>query len=195
MMETNGLVEGYSFWTFTDIFEENYFPSVPFHGGFGLLNVHGIAKPIYRAFELLHKLGTEGLPTDGIHETVDAWVVRGEHSVTVLLTNHALPRHPIEQQRVKIHLAGMAEPRGVYVERIDETHANAPRVWHDMGAPEYLSPLQVEQLHAASQTLREPQAWTYENGNVHLELDLPAHAVAAITLELTGERQTGGDKK
>jgi beta-xylosidase len=35
--------------TFSDIFEENYFPSVPFHGGFGLLNLHGIAKPTYRA--------------------------------------------------------------------------------------------------------------------------------------------------
>jgi xylan 1,4-beta-xylosidase len=59
VMEANGLVEGYSFWTFTDIFEENYFPSMPFHGGFGLLNLHGIPKPTYRAFELLHGLGTE----------------------------------------------------------------------------------------------------------------------------------------
>ena len=101
LMETNGLVEGYSFWTFTDIFEENYFPSIPFHGGFGLLNLHGIAKPVYRAYELLHKLGTELLPVDGIHETVDAWVVRGESSVTMLLTNHALPRHTIETQGVQ----------------------------------------------------------------------------------------------
>ena len=42
VMEANRLVEGYSFWTFSDIFEENYFPSLPFHGGFGLLNLHGI---------------------------------------------------------------------------------------------------------------------------------------------------------
>ena len=41
IMEAHGLVQGYSFWTFSDIFEENYFPSVPFHGGFGLLNLHG----------------------------------------------------------------------------------------------------------------------------------------------------------
>ena len=57
-LEASDLVQGYSFWTFSDIFEENYFPSVPFHGGFGLLTLHGIAKPTYRAFELLHKLGT-----------------------------------------------------------------------------------------------------------------------------------------
>ncbi|MGH6612456.1 MAG: GH39 family glycosyl hydrolase, partial [Burkholderiaceae bacterium] len=34
-LSTDPFVTGYSFWTFTDIFEENYFPSVPFHGGFG----------------------------------------------------------------------------------------------------------------------------------------------------------------
>ena len=44
VMEAHGLVDGYSFWTFSDIFEENYFPSVPFHGGFGLLNLHGIPE-------------------------------------------------------------------------------------------------------------------------------------------------------
>ncbi len=37
ILEACGLVEGYSFWTFSDIFNENYFPSVPFQGGFGLL--------------------------------------------------------------------------------------------------------------------------------------------------------------
>src|ERR1700730_4953079 len=38
LMEVSDLVNGYSFWTFSDIFEESYFPSVPFHGGVGLLS-------------------------------------------------------------------------------------------------------------------------------------------------------------
>src|SRR5918999_1133751 len=67
VMEMNGLVEGYSFWTFSDIFEENYFPSIPFHGGFGLLSLHGIAKPSYRAFQVLHRLGENSLPVQGSH--------------------------------------------------------------------------------------------------------------------------------
>ena len=86
VLEASGLVEGYSYWTFSDIFEENYFPSVPFHGGFGLMNLHGIAKPAYRAFEMLHGLGTEILPMEGIHETVDGWCVRDANSVTVLIS-------------------------------------------------------------------------------------------------------------
>ena len=81
MLEANGLVQGYSYWTFSDIFEENYFPSVPFQGGFGLLNIHGIAKPSYRAYELLHGLGTELVHGGGEHhETVDAWLVAAMES-------------------------------------------------------------------------------------------------------------------
>ena len=82
ILEASGLVQGYSYWTFSDIFEENYFPSVPFQGGFGLMNIHGIAKPAYRAFELLHGLGTELMQIDGTHKTVDAWLVRGDGSAT-----------------------------------------------------------------------------------------------------------------
>src|SRR5688572_51172 len=156
IMESARVVEGYSFWTFTDIFEEYYFPSVPFHGGFGLMNLHGIPKPTYRAFELLHRLGTERLLVDGSHETVDAWVVRKGHSLTVLLTNHQLPRHPVKTERVQIKLSNA--PRGcyAYAERIDDSHANAKRTWREMGEPEYLSASEVEHLQEASRMWKEP---------------------------------------
>ncbi len=146
VLEMQGLVEGYSFWTFTDIFEENYFPSVPFHGGFGLLNLHGIPKPTYRAYELLHRLGTEQWLVDGIDETVNAWVVRRDNFVTVLLTNHALPRHSIQTKQVRIELNGAPEPRGARIERIDGGHAHPKKVWQGMGEPEYLSAVDVEHL-------------------------------------------------
>jgi xylan 1,4-beta-xylosidase len=109
-LETDPFVDGYSFWTFTDIFEENYFPSIPFHGGFGLLNLYGVPKPVYRAFQLLHALGTEQFPVVGTHETVDTWVVRKGSSITVFLTNHAQPRHAIVNQVVEVRLADAAAP-------------------------------------------------------------------------------------
>src|SRR6185503_19811335 len=98
-------------------------PSVPFHGGFGLLTLQGIAKPTYRAFELLHKLGNERLLVDGLHETVNAWVTRDNASVRALLVNHALPRHSIATARVRVQFANAQEPSVAWVERIDETHA------------------------------------------------------------------------
>lgn len=182
VMETNGIVAGYGFWTFTDIFEENYFPSVPFHGGFGLLNLYGIPKPTYRAYQLMHRLGQKQLMLDGIHATVNGWAARRGESVTFLLTNHALPHHPIETEKVHLTLADTPQPVQVSVERIDQNHANAKRLWCDMGEPEYLSTTQVEQLLGASELQSEPLDWHYESEAVHAELDLPPHAVAAVTL-------------
>lgn len=183
-LEASDLVQGYSFWTFSDIFEENYFPSVPFHGGFGLLNLHGIAKPTYRAFELLHKLGTERLLVDGLHEPVNAWVTRDSAGIKVLLVNHALPRHSIARVHVGVHFTHAPEPSAAWVERIDEKHANAKRRWLALGAPEYLDGRAVEHLHEASRVTRQACPWTWRENRVDLEIDLPPHGVAALTVEL-----------
>jgi xylan 1,4-beta-xylosidase len=183
VLEASELVQGYSFWTFSDIFEENYFPSMPFHGGFGLLTLHGIAKPTYRAFQLLHSLGTERLLVDGRHETVNAWVTRDNARVTALLVNHALPGHSIASVRVRVHLAQAPEPSGAWVERIDEHHANAKRRWQALAAPEYLDGPAVEQLHEASRLVRQSCLWRWREERVALEIELPAHAVAALTVE------------
>jgi beta-xylosidase len=77
IMEARGLVQGYRFWTFSDIFAENYFPSVPFHGAFGLLNLHKIAKPTYRAFQLLHGSGTERIDEEHANPRL-LWQTMGE---------------------------------------------------------------------------------------------------------------------
>lgn len=192
VMEANGLVEGYSFWTFSDIFEENYFPSVPFHGGFGLLNLHGIPKPAYRAFELLHHLGTEALPVDGLHETVDAWVVRKGQTLTVLLANHASPRHSVKTEQVRIVLHHAPGNGYAYVERIDEAHANPKRIWREMSEPEYLSAAEVERLQEASRMWKEPHPCERVNESLYLDIVLPPHAVAAITVEFTAENTDRG---
>lgn len=182
-LEASDLVQAYSFWTFSDIFEENYFPSVPFHGGFGLLTLHGIAKPTYRAFELLHRLGTERLLVDGLHETVNAWITRDKAGIRALFVNHALPRHSIAPARVRVQLAHAPEPSSAWVERIDERHANAKRQWQALGAPEYLDSATLEQLHEASRLTREVCRWTSREERIAFELELPPHAVAALTVE------------
>jgi xylan 1,4-beta-xylosidase len=182
-LEASDLVQGYSFWTFSDIFEETYLPSVPFHGGFGLLNLHGIAKPTYRAFELLHELGSERLLVDGLHETINAWVTRDNASVRALLVNHALPRHSIAPARVRVHLAHAPEPSSAWVKRIDEHHANARRRWQALGAPEYLDGPTVDELHEASRMVPEACPWRWRAGGLALEIELPPHAVAALTVE------------
>ena len=192
VLEVEPYVACYSYWTFSDLFEENYFPSMPFQGGFGLLNIYGIPKPSYRAYQLLHRLGTERLPVQGEHKTVDVWVVRKRESVTVLLTNFAFPDHPIQTESVHLTLAEAPQPRGAFVERVDADHANATALWHVMGEPEYLNALQVERLDEASNLTAEALTWKYQDGTLQFDLDLPALAVAAITVEWASAAGRGG---
>ncbi|MGI8787176.1 MAG: GH39 family glycosyl hydrolase [Pyrinomonadaceae bacterium] len=184
-LEANGRVECLSFWAFSDIFEENYFPSCPFQGGFGLLNIHGIPKPTYRAFELLHELGTEKIEVDGLHYTVDAWVIKKENSANVLLTNHALPKHPIKTETVKFVLENAPKYSSAFVKRVDENHANPKKLWTQMGEPEYLSAAQVEQLNEASRLIKEPIKCDYKDSTVSFEIEMPPHSVAAVTVEFS----------
>ena len=183
VLEANGLVQAYSYWTFSDIFEENYFPSQPFQGGFGLLTLHGIAKPAYRAFQLLHSLGTELVAVQGQHETVDAWLVRGEDHATIVLTNFALPRHAIKTETISFALKTTSPIRIASVRRIDLEHANAKRRWEQMGKPEYLSAALVRELDEASQLRSDVLETQATTDGCNVILDMPPQAVAFIRLE------------
>jgi xylan 1,4-beta-xylosidase len=186
MLEARGLVTGYSWWTFSDIFAENFFPEVAFHGGFGLLTIYGVEKPSYRAFELLHGVGTELLAAvEDQHPTVDAWAVRNaaRDNATILITNHALPRHPINTEHVVVELTGGGMPRAVTIRRIDADHANPKARWKAMGCPAYLSHAQVDELRDFSRMSPRAHPWTSDNGTVTVELDIPPHAVAAVSID------------
>ena len=70
-----------SWWTFSDIFEEAWMASAPFHNGYGLMTVHGIRKPAWRAFEMLASLGGYRLPVSGNVSPAD-----GSSTVSLLAT-------------------------------------------------------------------------------------------------------------
>lgn len=56
-LESAEFTDSLGFWVFTDIFEETAAGVEPFHGGFGLINHHGIVKPAYHGFAFLSELG------------------------------------------------------------------------------------------------------------------------------------------
>lgn len=184
VLEANGIVDGYSYWTFSDIFEENYFSSIPFHGGFGLMNIYGIPKAAYRAFELLHRLGNELLTVEGKSKTVDVWIIRKKNNINIVITNWALPRHPIKPERVEIKLDNVGKITSSVIERIDDDHANAYKSWIKMGKPGSLTPKQVSALESDSMLIKEPINIMYKKNSASLEVVMPAQAAAFLTLEI-----------
>jgi xylan 1,4-beta-xylosidase len=100
----------------------------------------------YRAFQLLHRSGNELFEFEGDHPTLDAWVIRKKNSATMIVTNLAMPRHPIQTELLNLRLFGAPMPRAAWIERIDDDYANPRHLWGAMGEPEYLSASRVEQL-------------------------------------------------
>lgn len=58
-LEGAAAVDSLSYWVFTDVFEEAGAGDTIWHGGFGLINLQGLPKPVFHAYRFLHRLGTE----------------------------------------------------------------------------------------------------------------------------------------
>ena len=84
---SEGYADMFSYWTYTDIFEENGPPTQCFHGGFGLFNMNSIPKPTYYAYTFLHRLGD----TELICDDENAYVCKSENATQVLLWNIKKP--------------------------------------------------------------------------------------------------------
>jgi xylan 1,4-beta-xylosidase len=188
-MSVDDVVDGYSYWTFSDIFEESYFPSVPFHGGFGMMNLYGIPKPIYRAFQMLRGLGNELVAATGEHATVAMWVGsavgRREEATDVVLINQAMPGHAIGNESVRLrvmHAANM-KAKTMTIARVDDTHANPERAWREMGAPTYLKAAQVAALMTASEATPEPIQAIASAGALEIDLVLAPQSVNHLLVE------------
>ncbi|MEO8475170.1 MAG: cellulase family glycosylhydrolase [Chryseolinea sp.] len=182
VMEAAGFVEGYSYWTFSDLFEENYFSSIPFHGGFGLLNIYGIPKPAYRAFQLLHNLGNSTLEITGSHDTVDCWATLNETNIKVLITNSALPKHDLKSEEIELTLNAITTVKSAFIERIDDQHANSNQHWIDLGKPSSLSKQDVILLETASLLTKESIDFNVNDNGIVISLVMPPQSVACITM-------------
>ena len=58
--DCDGKVNLMSYWTFSDVFEEQGVINKPFFGGFGLIAIDHLPKPSFNVFRLLHALGDPG---------------------------------------------------------------------------------------------------------------------------------------
>ncbi len=197
-MSVDDLVDAWSWWVFSDIFEEDGMPSQPFHGGFGLMNLHGVPKPVFRGFELLQRLGTGRWQVEGSHDTVTCWAGDGEWQgkgrdgsaaspmpSAILWVNVAMPHHAIASESVRLSIPHQGDHRvkAAHATRIDETHANPRAAWQALGSPVCLSPAGVERLQVASQLVDEVHSVVADDAQTWVELVLPPQSLALVRLE------------
>ncbi|HXM20784.1 MAG TPA: hypothetical protein VN948_05925 [Terriglobales bacterium] len=174
--QCDGLVSVMSYWSFSDVFEEQGVVKTPFYGGYGLIAAGGIPKPAYNAFKLLHKLGDQRIALD----SDSALLTRGHGGTLVLaLWNYAPPDQTGLPRTVTLHFKN-AKPRRATISRLDREHGDVHPVYEKMGAPRYPTRAQIQDLRRAAE-LPNPETRKLKNGE--LTLTLPAHGLALIDLK------------
>ena len=143
-----GLVQGYSYWTVSDIFEEMGMKPGPFKNEFGLQTNHGVAKPSYRVFQALHEAGAMRIDVPKADDYVEALALTDGLEATVFIYNHDLDRRTKIPQEVELTLSGASQ---LWMGVIDDDHTNPLQAWKDMGSPAYLTKEQELALHRASE--------------------------------------------
>jgi xylan 1,4-beta-xylosidase len=179
LVDNQGIVDGYSYWTFSDLFEEGGQSSKPFHNGFGLMNIHGIAKPTFRVYELFHKLGDQRLPviSGTEHPTIEMVAVKKGDSLTCIVYNQNTPSGEVTADNVTLTFENLKSKQAKLI-RIDENNANAKKTWENMGSPMYPSANQLEILNEASKPCYE----TVDLSSGSVSFTLEPHAIAAVII-------------
>lgn len=117
-----------SWWTFTDIFEEQGFNSEPFYGNsqWGLLNIYKVAKPSFRAFELLHETGNSRVPVTSnvANTTAGVLVTTNSTHLMVIAYNHDVPGAPITAQNMTIQIKGIDANKSYHVSILHRNLSN-----------------------------------------------------------------------
>ncbi len=135
-----------SYWTFSDVFEEQGVKATPFYGGYGLVAEDGIPKPAYDAFMILHELGDERLPAPEDEALVTR---RRDGTLVIALWNLVEPGAPGSDKIVTLDLKGIGA-REASVRRVDASHGDTLEAWKKMGSPKFPTVQQADQLRHAS---------------------------------------------
>jgi xylan 1,4-beta-xylosidase len=178
------------------------FEDQPPFAGFRELATNGIDKPILNGFRMLGLFGSErvrassaaALPSDqvvesGVRQQPDINVIaaRKDREVEILVWNYHDDEVAVAPAAISLSVTGLPEDaKRVLLEhfRVDADHSNAFSAWKQMGSPQALSAIQVEQLQDAGQLqLLTSPAWVKtENGALRSGFPLPRQGLSLIRL-------------
>ena len=183
--QCDGLTEAMSYWTFSDVFEEQGVIKTPFYGGFGLVAEDGIPKPALNAFAMLHQLGDRRLKVDSDSALVTR---RSDGSIAIALWNYAAPfgtgptytPHPKSMGPAKIFtvtVTGTSPSATAQIWRLDADHGNVIKAYDAMHRPAFPTRDQIVQLRAAGRP-SPPQNAALKNRT--LTISIPPQGLVLI---------------
>jgi xylan 1,4-beta-xylosidase len=174
--ECDGLTEMMSYWTFSDVFEEQGVVKTPFYGGFGLLAERSIPKAAFNDFDLLHQLGDVRLDVNSDSALVTR---RSNGSVAIAVWNLFLPEETGSPKTVTLHFKGFGSTHSARITVVDNEHGSPLPAWNKMARPASPTLAQIETLRRAA-ALPSPREQNLTNDS--LTLTLQPHALALVEI-------------
>ena len=182
LKQSQGLVQGMSYWVYTDLFEEPGPPPAPFQGGFGLMTREGVRKPAWFAYKYLNALKGLDIPA----EDSQVWAAVDGKSIAALIWDFQQPEQSVsnkpffsrlvpnrESSPVALRLSGLAPGKHrLTIRRTGYKVNDAYSAYVEMGAPKDLSPAQLDALNKLTTDQPETSKIIDVGGNGRLSFDL-----------------------
>lgn len=190
-----GLVQGMSYWTYTDLFEEPGPPTAPFQGGFGLMNPEGIRKPAYFAYKYLHALQGNSVSTrdaQAMLSTKDGnftGVIWDFEQPDQKVSNRSFYTKPIPSHLARpvtltvTHLAPNASYH-LEVHRAGYHSNDAYTAYLEMGSPKELTREQVAKLNDLTRDLPETDKVVKSSDDGAVEFTFPMNSNDIVLVKL-----------
>jgi xylan 1,4-beta-xylosidase len=176
--QCDGKVQSMSYWTFSDVFEEQGVIKTPFYGGYGLIAERDIPKPAFLVFSLLHTLGSTRIPVAAKDVLATR---RADGTLVIAAWNMAEPPgSTVADKTITLDLSGLRHGATATVRRVDAEHGDTLDAWKQMGSPAFPTLEQIAALKKIG-TLAEPAPLPLDGD--HLTVHLPSSGLAVIEVK------------
>lgn len=178
LSEGGDYVDSFSYWTFSDAFEERDVPKAQFHGGFGLIALNEVLKPTFHLFAFFNALGEEQLYRDA-----QTLVTRKpDGTIAMVAWNPVMEQGEGFEKTLEYDIPVASEEVFVKRQTIDDNYANPLKVWQEMGRPRFPDKQQAATLQQAVRPLTRTSRTDSDESRVKLDVALTKNEVTLIEI-------------
>ena len=188
-LEADEIIDGSSFWTFSDIFEELAYFTDPFNGAFGLLTIDGIEKPSFYAFKFLNDLGDKKYTIKSSDDHIHISMYKKSDKIQIIITNHHFDMSDSSEEEYEFEFLNLGGISNIVEKRINETDSNSYSKWLNMGMPKPLKKLEVAEIRESARPKNyECNIIRYKN-TIRLKGKIKSNETKLITLEINRKEE------